>query len=121
MNILSLITNLLGGDKETKLVGLLGKIITLVKPLLAEGKLGDMVQSALANFGDLGDRFTATKTSLKSASGEAKTNLTAQKNDLVAHIKAKGGDLLESLNQQNELPDAVTGLVSKAKKMLGKL
>ncbi len=121
MNIMNLIQGLFGGDKETKLVGLLGKIITLVKPLLAEGKLGELVQNALANFGDLGDQFTATKTNLKTATGEAKANLTAQKNDLAAQIKVKGGDLLDSLNQQNDLPEAVTGLVSKAKKMLGQL
>lgn len=121
MDILGIIKNLLGGDKETKLVGLLGKIVELVKPLLAEGKLGELVQSALGNFGDLGEQFTATKTSLKTATGEAKTELTNQKNELFAQIKQKGGDLLTSLNDQADLPDAVTGLAAKARKLLGKM
>ena len=107
MDILGIIKNLLGGDKETKLVGLLGKIVELVKPLLAEGKLGEVVQAALSNFGDLGDQFTTTKTSLKRAKGEEKANLTAQKNDIMSQIKEKGAALLESLTQQADLPDAI--------------
>ena len=52
MDILGIIKNLLGGDKETKLVGLLGKIVELVKPLLAEGKLGELVQIQRADIFD---------------------------------------------------------------------
>lgn len=121
MDILSIIKNLLGGDKEIKVAGLLTKIVELVKPLLAEGKLGELVQAALSNFGNIGEQLTATKTSLKSATGEAKASLTAQKDDLVAQMKDKGGALLDSLAGENELPDAISGLMSKAKSLMGKL
>ena len=121
MDILGIIKNLLGGDKELKVADLLTKIVALVKPLLAEGKLGELVQTALGNFGNIGEQLTATKTSLKTATGEAKTELTNQKNELFAQIKQKGGDLLTSLNDQADLPDAIKGLVEKAQALLAKL
>ncbi|MBE5815300.1 MAG: hypothetical protein E7320_08885 [Clostridiales bacterium] len=121
MDILGIIKNLLGGDKELKVADLLTKIVALVKPLLAEGKLGELVQTALGNFGDLGEQLTATKTSLKTATGEAKASLTAQKNDMVAQMKDKGNALLDSLSAESELPEALSGMMSKAKNLLGKL
>lgn len=121
MSILNTIKGLLGGDSETKAVGALGGIIEAIQPMLAEGKLGEMVQAALGNFGDLGDQFTTTKTSLKRAKGEEKANLTAQKNDILSQIKEKGAALLESLTQQADLPDAVKALVEKAQALLAKL
>ena len=121
MDILGIIKNLLGGDKELKVADLLTKIVALVKPLLAEGKLGELVQGALANFGDLGDQFTTTKTNLKRAKGADKANLTAQKNDILSQIKEKGAALLESLTQQADLPDAIKALVEKAQGLLAKL
>ena len=121
MSIIDTIKGLFGGDAETKAVGALGGIIDAIKPLLAEGKLGELVQGALANFGDLGDQFTTTKTSLKRAKGADKANLTAQKNDILSQIKEKGAALLESLTQQADLPDAVKALVEKAQDLLAKL
>ena len=121
MSIIDTIKGLFGGDTETKAVGALSGIIEAIKPMLEEGKLGEMVQNALSSFGDLGEQFTATKTSLKSATGEAKANLTAQKNDILSQIKEKGSALLESLTQQVDLPDAIKGLVEKAQALLSKL
>ena len=121
MNMIDTIKSLFGGDAETKAVAALGGIIEAIKPLLAEGRLGDVVQAALGNFGDLGDRFTTTKTSLKRATGAEKAELTAQKNDILSQIKEKGAALLESLTQQADLPDAIKGLVEKAQTLLGKL
>ena len=121
MSIIDTIKGLFGGDMETKAVGALGGIIDAIKPLLAEGKLGEVVQAALSNFGDLGDQFQTTKTGLKRAKGVEKTNLTAQKNDILSQIKEKGAALLESLTQQADLPDAIKALVEKAQGLLGKL
>ena len=121
MSIIDTIKGLFGGDNETKAVGALGGIVEAIKPMLEEGKLGEAVQEALGGFGDLGDQFQTTKTSLKSATGEAKTQLTAQKNDILSQIKEKGAALLESLTQQADLPDAIKALVEKAKALLAKL
>lgn len=121
MSIIDSIMGLLGGDKETKAVNALGGIIETIKPLLAEGKLGELVQTALSNFGDLGDQFNTTKANLKGATGTTRANLTAQKNDIVSQIKEKGAALLASLTQQADLPEAVMGLVKKAQALLGKL
>lgn len=121
MSILDTIKGLFGGDSETKAVGALSGIIETIQPMLEEGKLGELVQSALSNFGDLGDQFTTTKTSLKRATGAEKANLTAQKNDILSQIKEKGTALLESLTQQADLPDAVKALVEKAQALLAKL
>ncbi|MBE5801657.1 MAG: hypothetical protein E7319_05145 [Clostridiales bacterium] len=121
MSIIDTIKGLFGGDSETKAVGALGSVIEAIKPLLEGGNLGETVQNALANFGDLGDQFQTTKTGLKRATGETKANLTAQKNDILSQIKEKGAALLESLAQQENLPDVVKALVEKAQALLGNL
>ncbi len=121
MSFMDTIKGLLGGDKETKAVGALSGVIEAIKPLLEGGKLGELVQGALANFGDLGEQFQTTKTSLKRATGENKAQLTNQKNDILAQIKEKGAALLESLTQQADLPEAIKGLVEKAQALLAKL
>lgn len=47
MSMIDSIMNLLVGDKETKAVNALGGIIEAIKPLLAEGKLGELVQAEI--------------------------------------------------------------------------
>ncbi len=121
MSIIDTIKNLFGGNAETKAVGALGGIVDAIKPMLEEGKLGEAVQGALGNFGDLGDQYQTAATGLKKATGEEKANLTAKKNDILSQIKEKGAALLESLSQQADLPDAIKALVEKAQALLAKL
>lgn len=121
MSLIDTIKGLLGGNKDAKAVGALSGVIEAVKPLLEGGNLSELVKGALANFGDLGDQFSAITGQLKGAKGQTRSNLTAQKSDILSQIKEKGAALLESLAKEENLPDAVKALVAKAQTLLAKL
>ncbi len=121
MSLIDTIKGLLGGNKDAKAVGALSGVIEAIKPMLEGGNLSELVQNALSNFGDLGDKFTTVSGELKGAKGQTRSNLTAQKNDILSQIKEKGAALLESLSKEENLPDAVKALVEKAQALLAKL
>lgn len=121
MNIMETIKNLFSGNLEGKLGELLSGLIEKIKPLIAEGKISDLLAAAVENFGDLGQKLKEVLAKLTGAAGEEKETLINEKNELVSQVKVKGGELVDAAQQEEALPDALKGLVAKAGKLLGKL